>query len=249
MPAPLNLQLTGQTFGDWTVIADTRRKSHGHHMWLCRCACGTEKEVSSLYLRNGRSRNCGCKRYEILGLRCLVDHAGKTFGKWTVIERAENNHHGQARWLCRCTCGVTKAVDAGLLAQGKSQGCGCKAAPGAYAKSIVLRGCREGATKRNLPWELTNEYALDLMSKNCFYCGAAPSNHRKTARGDFRYNGIDRVDNSLGYLSANCVPSCFVCNNAKGTRSYEDFFRWILRIAARSGDSYVQLKSQLRAGK
>lgn len=45
--------LTGQTFGAWTVLRRTGTK-HGHPVWLCRCGlCGREYNVSGNNL--GRS--------------------------------------------------------------------------------------------------------------------------------------------------------------------------------------------------
>lgn len=51
--APHNL--TGQIFGLWTAIKPVR----GRTRWLCRCACGVEKEVFTSSLVYGTSRSCG----------------------------------------------------------------------------------------------------------------------------------------------------------------------------------------------
>jgi len=46
-------------FGFWTVVsAFSKRK------WLCRCVCGTTREVWASHLRNGHSSSCGCKKKE-----------------------------------------------------------------------------------------------------------------------------------------------------------------------------------------
>lgn len=55
-----------------------------------------------------------------------VDHAGKTFGFWTVKERAKSTTKGGAAWLCVCVCGGEKVVPAESLVRGKSKSCGCK---------------------------------------------------------------------------------------------------------------------------
>jgi hypothetical protein len=44
---------------------------------------------------------------------------------------------------------------------------------------------------------------------------------------DFRYNGIDRIHNDIGYVEYNCVPCCIICNRAKNSMPYEDFVDWI----------------------
>jgi hypothetical protein len=55
--------LTGETFGRWTVLRSAGRKKR-EIAWLCRCACGAEKAVASSVLRSGRSKSCGCWRIE-----------------------------------------------------------------------------------------------------------------------------------------------------------------------------------------
>jgi hypothetical protein len=56
--------LTGQIFGRWSVIREFGRK-FGAATWLCKCDCGTIKEVMSRSLVKGMSRSCGCLRDEI----------------------------------------------------------------------------------------------------------------------------------------------------------------------------------------
>ena len=58
----------------------------------------------------------------------FVDLAGQTFWRWTVIERApktETLRTTEPLWLCRCSCGVERAVVAGALKSGASRSCGC----------------------------------------------------------------------------------------------------------------------------
>lgn len=50
---------------------------------------------------------------------------GKTFGRWTVVDRAPNGKNGGKRYICKCTCGTLKAVDAYHLKNGNSKSCGC----------------------------------------------------------------------------------------------------------------------------
>lgn len=57
--------LTGQRFGNWTVIEKRPNKGKSV-MWLCCCDCGTEREVASTQLMCGASLSCGCKRIKTL---------------------------------------------------------------------------------------------------------------------------------------------------------------------------------------
>ena len=49
----------GEVFGRWTVLSTPATK---RRYVLCRCACGTEREVWASNLRSGISENCGCIR-------------------------------------------------------------------------------------------------------------------------------------------------------------------------------------------
>lgn len=77
-----------------------------------------------------------------------------------------------------------------------------------------------------------------LISSDCFYCGQAPqeskssrwrrSEHKK--QPSLKYNGIDRVDSSIGYTIENTVPACSMCNIMKNIYSQEDFLNHISKI-------------------
>lgn len=50
------IDLKNKTFGSWRVIEYTKDGK-----WLCRCKCGTEKEVGGYELRTYQSMSCGCE--------------------------------------------------------------------------------------------------------------------------------------------------------------------------------------------
>jgi hypothetical protein len=70
-----------------------------------------------------------------------------------------------------------------------------------YYKSYYVN-----AHKRGYDFTLTEEFFLKTISSPCHYC-----NHFK----DGEAVGIDRINNSIGYLPENCVPCCEVCNRMK----------------------------------
>lgn len=49
----------GQRFGKWTVIGKVPRRN-GNGYSLCKCDCGTIREVRSSKLKSGNSQGCGC---------------------------------------------------------------------------------------------------------------------------------------------------------------------------------------------
>jgi hypothetical protein len=61
---PALIDLAGQQFGRWTVLARAERHSgpRGLTQWFCHCACGTERAVLTANLRHGHSISCGCLR-------------------------------------------------------------------------------------------------------------------------------------------------------------------------------------------
>lgn len=56
-----NVDFTGQRFGRLTVI---RKADHGYSWWVCKCACGREKEIIACRLFTVQS--CGCLEKENL---------------------------------------------------------------------------------------------------------------------------------------------------------------------------------------
>lgn len=52
---------TGSEFGYLKVIRRAGRDNSGAALWLCRCVCGEEREISGPALRAGRNKSCGCK--------------------------------------------------------------------------------------------------------------------------------------------------------------------------------------------
>jgi hypothetical protein len=58
------------------------------------------------------------------------DLTGRTFGRWTVLCRAEQPPHiityrTLVWWQCRCRCGTKRPVQPMNLLNGRSRSCGC----------------------------------------------------------------------------------------------------------------------------
>ena len=59
------------------------------------------------------------------------DLTGMRFGRWVVIEQADDyvgpNGIHYAQWLCKCSCNkhTIRVVRQSLLLNGQSQSCGC----------------------------------------------------------------------------------------------------------------------------
>ena len=57
--------LTGEKFGNLTVISIVGENKWRNKIWRCRCSCGNIKDYPSGKLTSGRATNCGCKTKEI----------------------------------------------------------------------------------------------------------------------------------------------------------------------------------------
>lgn len=53
--------LSGQTFGDLTVIKYAGTNDQRRTTWLCRCICGGSATVTAHRLKLGRTKSCGCR--------------------------------------------------------------------------------------------------------------------------------------------------------------------------------------------
>lgn len=93
-----------------------------------------------------------------------------------------------------------------------------------YASHALLRLAvyKRTAIKKKRQFSISDDYAVSLFREKCLYCDQ---------RMDGMLNGIDRFDNSKGYIAGNCVPCCGRCNRAKGTMSGEDFVAMCTAVA------------------
>ena len=76
--------LTGLTFGKWTVLSEAdKRSSNGSVFWDCQCVCGFRKLVMATSLLQGKSQGC-----------CRCVHVNRT-NQYLIL------HNGSTRVLCK----------------------------------------------------------------------------------------------------------------------------------------------------
>ena len=86
------LDLTGQRFG--RLVVERRSERTGH--WVCRCDCGTVKDVSTGNLRGGYIKSCNCIRREQLSAMRFKHgrgHEDYTYRSWVSMRSRCNNSH------------------------------------------------------------------------------------------------------------------------------------------------------------
>jgi len=175
---------------------------------------------------------------------------GVRFNKLTVICENGRSKEGHILWLCYCDCGNQVTAKSARIKRGRTTSCGCARFEG--AKKRLSKNPRERTAKK--VWgrkgrnnysdgDLTFEKWIGLTQLPCHYCGKCSQESnvynaykrndiKKTSLdnimdGEFRYNGLDRIDSSLPHNINNVVPCCKICNSAKMATSYDDFLEWI----------------------
>jgi hypothetical protein len=225
------LDLTGERFGNLTVIESAGHGSHGRTSWLCRCDCGKEIIVATGDLRCGHTKSCGCSRKGKL----IHNLVGKRFGKLVVLAYSGAASRGRTKWECKCDCGNIKIIMADSLSGNKTVSCGCyrkyhRMNPiGVATFNLIFGRYRKDAEDRGYEFSLSEDEFKHLIFSNCAYCGKPPSNLQKNKRntGDIIYNGIDRVDSSKGYTLDNVVACCKICNRSKRDYTVQEFKDWL----------------------
>ena len=245
------IDLAGQVFGYLYVIergpnelvnlTEARRKegrkTPGHQVtWRCRCnKCGGEKVIRASHLRRGQ-KSCGCASAEFISQTKMEDLTGRQFGKLFVVRRLPEARNKNPQWLCHCECGRHVVTRSGnLKAYQRSCGCSSRAnrlPEGEAAKRFLLRQYKCEAKQRGLEFSLADAEASRMFTSDCFYCGAPPARVvvHPEYNGRFIASGIDRVDNSKGYVPGNCVPCCGTCNLAKRELTVDEFLSWAHRL-------------------
>ena len=91
---------------------------------------------------------------------------------------------------------------------------------------------RCGARERGYTFEISKEDFDILTQQPCYYCGSY-TDYCKIE--DKCYSGIDRRDNSLGYIEGNMVSCCAECNFSKHKRNEEEYIEHCKRVAWNNG--------------
>lgn len=170
------------------------------------------------------------------------------FGKLTVLSGPHKTTRSDGKssrvYKCRCDCGIEYdiAVNDLLRRDGKATRA-CKMCRGNLSKERAKTRTgfsgsvnklyyiyKRAAMKREHAFELSLTDFYELCTQSCIYCGRKPEQKLGHGLTDFLYNGLDRLDNTKGYISYNVVPCCKACNFAKGTRTYTEFIKWIVEL-------------------
>lgn len=185
------------------------------------------------------NKNQGCILKRIYKPRKdTIDLTGKSFGDLIVINKIKkaitDNSRG-AKWNCLCKCGVYTLCSGSQLRAGQRISCGCKAEARIIETGInrIFGSYKRKAKEWNQEFAITKEFLANKIFQNCSYCGRSPSKELKrlkTKKIQIKYNGIDRIDPTLGYTPDNCNTACFHCNISKLDLTLDEWKNHIVEI-------------------
>jgi len=167
---------------------------------------------------------------------------GKKYGKLFVINNIPRSLYKRTKYRCLCDCGNEVIIEGSKLKNGHTKSCGCirkeidhhfnRKKAGEANKNSLIGSYKSNAKHKGYEFNLTNEEMETLFKSNCFYCGSEPKNilNKPKSNGPYQYNGIDRKDNNIGYITENVVSCCSQCNYVKNSFNYDDFIKWIIVV-------------------
>jgi hypothetical protein len=233
------IDLTGQKFGRLFVLHYCGKNKHRESMFQCQCNCQNKTivKVRGHALRAGITQSCGCFQKEQASKATSKDLTGKTFGKWQVLERIPQLGCS-TKYKCRCACGNIRLVTGSTLGNGQSKGCrncGHSMEYGYAAKNKYYIEYKHDASRRDYEFDLSFEAFVEICENKCTYCGSDPSYLRRPGKaktGNWYCNGIDRIDNKIGYVKSNCTAACTTCNLMKSKMSPNKFIEHVKLICS-----------------
>lgn len=191
-----------------------------------------------------------------------IDLMGQTFGRLSVIARAaENRKSGEARWICRCSCGGSRVVPGRNLRSGRTQSCGCIKREKLRAERTTHGKCKTPTYK---VWcRMINRCYRDKDERFKNYGGRGITvcdrwrqsfSHFLEDMGDRPGEGysIDRINNDGNYCPENChwILLKDQASNKSNNRIISGFGeeKYLGGWAKISGIAYYTLRYRLNGG-
>jgi hypothetical protein len=164
---------------------------------------------------------------------------GTQIGDMTITDYSDKSYY-----TLKCKCGTTITGSAQIVSYREKQleqfgYAACKLCMNKFKRSTIsdidlykpiYNRYKREAKRRGYFFSLTLKESIELFKSNCHYCGIKPSNTSKIGMLNITYQGIDRMEQEVGYCTTNVVPCCKTCNFAKHKLSYKEFIDHIEKI-------------------
>lgn len=239
----------GLQFHKVVVLSRAENKTK-HPKWNCLCTICDEQFIAASSQINSNKVWCCLKRKckALCGNPEWEDYVylGREYPSFIVI----NDNERSGRYWAQCkkfghefvitaTTVAKKSIDLKL-----SQCPTCDknkkltSRTDKYNSNIKMRLYKVyeiGAIDRGLAFELSYEEFLYLIEQNCVYCGDPPGPRKigkRKSQSSILVASLDRVNNDIGYVPGNVVPSCIRDNRMKMAMSPLDFINQAFKIVA-----------------
>jgi hypothetical protein len=185
-------------------------KDKHYTFWKCQCECGSTTIVRRDALINGKTKSCGCihDQKSAERLRTMFTKDYRQYDKDGVL--VKKFCPTCERWLDTNDFTPRKTSLDQLSWECKE----CKA----YYLRNRYNAYKGEAKHRKINFDLSLEEFDNITSKQCTYCGGNNGYYLGKT-----FNGIDRVDSSIGYEINNCTPCCTICNSMKSSHTVNDW--------------------------
>ena len=182
----------------------------------------------------------------------IKDLTNQKFGFLVALEgnRDLSKKDRSIYWKCICECGNFITVRSSNLISGSTKSCGCQKdilhsqaitlPKGEVHLNQLYKNYKASSKRRKLPFLLSKENFQILINGACYFCGTNPNTlfviKNIRTNNSIYYNGVDRLDNNIGYLTNNCVSCCKFCNFAKRELTVLEFLHCVEKIFKHSSE-------------
>lgn len=173
----------------------------------------------------------------------MIDYTGQTYHKLVFIKPVEKSSNGKTIWELKCDCGKIVKSRYDHVVRGQTRSCCCFRKQQSEKRrkyDPIISSAREVYNRSYSDMDCDFETFYKLSQQNCYYCDSQPtlifnvgrrrSSNNQLKYGNFVYNGLDRLNNSIGHSIGNIVPCCWTCNYMKRTLTVEEFLTHISKI-------------------
>jgi hypothetical protein len=232
-------KLTSECRGCHEPFLAQAKRIDGHYEYTNYCTreCHTQymevsEETKQKHSYNGRHRSPETVQRVLEANR--QPRSAATHARMRESQKGRQHTEETKALMSAAATGVPKSPEAAIksaLARRQPDRIG-------VAVNRVINRYRNNARTHDRIYDLTVEEVRALVLQPCHYCTAPPSAQIKLQHTYNQYspdeepilvNGIDRIDSSLDYVSANVVTCCIDCNIAKQNRSTAEFIAWVLQ--------------------